>query len=93
MTDLEMLRRVCLAYEDELKKRMSSDEFKSFSANIAKTLLAEDVIGMADGEFKETCLNNFKALTGSDDEFLRFMESFADHNFLDDPGDLGDEDY
>lgn len=93
MTNLEMLRKVCLAYEEELKRRMSSEEFNAFSANIAKTLFAEDVIDMTDGDLKETCLNNFEALAGSDDEFLRLMESFADPSVFDDPGDLGDEDY
>jgi len=93
MTEMEMLRKICTAYEDELKKRMTPEEFDNFSTGIARVLFAEDVIGMADGDFKETCMEHFAALTGSDEDFLRLMRSFGDGLELDDPGDLGDEDY
>ena len=94
MNNEEILRRACLAYEAELKKRMTPEEYTEFTQNVAKMCFAEDILGMADSKFKEICLDNFAALTGSEDEFMQLMEDFDDTNIdIDDPGDLGDEDY
>ena len=78
MTELEMLKRICTAYEDELKKRMPPEEFDSFTKLVAKALFAEDIMNMADGDFKECCLDNFKELTGSDEVFQELLKELDD---------------
>ena len=69
----DVLRKICLAYEQKLKELMGEDAFHAFSEDIAKQLFAEELLGMADGEFKEMCLDNFDAITGSDSEFQDLM--------------------
>lgn len=93
MSREELLNKICMAYEVELKKRMTPDEFSEFSAKVARTLFADELLGMADGEFKDMCLDNFAAITGSPEEFNRLMEDANDSQIFIDDGDLGDEDY
>jgi len=93
MSREEMLNKICMAYEAELKKRMTPEEFSEFSTKVAQTLFAEELLGMADGDFKDMCLDNFEALTGSSEEFNRLMEDANDSQIFIDDGDLGDEDF
>lgn len=89
----ELLNKICMAYEAELKKRMTPDEFSEFSAKVAKALFADELIGMADGDFKEMCLDHFDVLTGSNEDFAKFMDEYGDNQIFLDDGDLGDEDF
>lgn len=73
MTIEEQLRRISMAYENKLKELMGEDEFVKFSTEIARELFAEEICGMADGDFKETILDNFDAITGSDEDYQKLM--------------------
>ena len=66
---VNMLNKTCLAYERELKARMSPDEFDEMSDRIAKELFADEVLNMPDGAFKETIMNCFDQITGSEQDF------------------------
>ena len=89
-----MLKRICTAYEAKLKELMPAEEYDAFISQVAKALFAEDIMGMADGAFKDLCLDNFEAITGEGDEFLRLMNDIDTSNyFIDDDDDLGDGDF
>ena len=91
MTELEMLRRICTAYEDELRKRMLPEDFDEFTSRIARVIFAEDIINMEDSDFKECCLNNFKKLTGTEDDFRKLLSEFDDNELSIEPNE-GNED-
>lgn len=93
MTDLEMLKLVCSAYEDKLKELMSSDEYEAFTTELAKTLFAKDIASMPDSEFKTICAENFEALTGDEEEFNKLMNDASLDKYYIDDKDLGDEDF
>ena len=48
----------------KLIELMGKDAFFEFSIQIAKELFADSIMGMADSDFKEFCLDNFDAITG-----------------------------
>lgn len=66
---VNMLNKTCLAYERELKARMSPDEFEKLTDKIAKELFADEVFSMPDGEMKETIMNCFDQITGTEQDF------------------------
>ena len=72
MSDVEYLRKVCLAYESKLKELMGEESFVDFSLQVSKALFAEEVQAMPDSEFKQIILGNFEAITGSAEDYSRF---------------------
>ncbi len=74
MTDFDVLRKICTAYEAKLKELLGEDEFHVFAENIAKELFAEEICAMADGEFKDMILDNFDAITGTPDEYQDLLD-------------------
>ena len=85
MSDVEYLRKVCVAYESKLKELMGEESFVDFSLQVSKELFAEEVQAMPDSEFKQTILGNFEAITGSEEDYNRWLRSFGAF----DPGDCG----
>lgn len=73
MSNEEQLRRISMVYEKKLIELMGEAEFVEFSKQIARELFAEEICHMADGDFKETILDNFDAITGSDEDYQRLM--------------------
>lgn len=66
---IEMLNKTCLAYERELRARLSAEEFDELTNTIAKELFADEVLNMPDGDLKETIMNCFDQITGSEHDF------------------------
>lgn len=62
--EIDQILKTCKAYEKKLIELMGEDEFFKFSTQIAKELFADSIMGMADSDFKEFCLDNFDAITG-----------------------------
>lgn len=50
-------------YEKKLKELMGEKEFEDFVTNVAKEAFREEIKGMADGAFKDFCLENFDKIT------------------------------
>lgn len=50
-------------YEKKLKELMGEKEFADFATNVAKEAFREEIKGMADGGFKDFCLENFDEIT------------------------------
>lgn len=73
MSNEEQLRRVSMAYEAKLIELMGADAFHEFSTKIAREMFADEICGMADGDFKEAILENFDAITGSDEEYQKLL--------------------
>jgi hypothetical protein len=73
MTTLEQLRKCCMAYESKLKELMGEEEFTKFSTELAKSLFSEEIQSMPDGDFKNTVLNNFEAITGTEEDYQNLM--------------------
>lgn len=62
--EIDQILKTCKAYEAKLIELMGKDEFFAFSIQIAKELFADSIMGMADSDFKEFCLDNFDVITG-----------------------------
>ncbi len=62
--EIDQILKICEAYEAKLIELMGEDGFFKFSTQIAKELFADSIMGMADSDFKEFCLDNFDAITG-----------------------------
>ena len=57
--DFEALKKTALLYEEKLKELMTQVEFKTFSTEVAKKVFKAEIEGMADGDFKKFCQDNF----------------------------------
>lgn len=77
MDDYELLQACCRQYESKLIELMSEHAAKQFFESVAKEVFAESICRLPDGEFKEIALNNFDAITGSDEEFWRSLHNTA----------------
>ena len=62
--EIDQILKTCKVYEAKLIELMGKDAFFEFSIQIAKELFADSIMGMADSDFKEFCLDNFDAITG-----------------------------
>ena len=71
----DVLRKICLAYEQKLKELMGEDAFHAYAEDVAKQVFAEEILSMPNGEFKYIALDNFDAITGSDAEFQDLMDN------------------
>lgn len=71
--EIDMLMKTCKAYETKLIELMGEDAFHAFATGIAKDIFADQICHMADGDFKETILDNFDAITGSEDDYQKLM--------------------
>lgn len=71
--EFEMIRKTCMAYEKKLIELMGEDAFHEFATELARGFFADEICGMADGDFKETILDNFDAITGSDEDYQKLM--------------------
>ena len=69
MQTIERLNQTCLAYERELKARLSPDDFNEVVHKIAKEMFTDEVLSMPEGDFKEVILNHFDQITGSEHDF------------------------
>lgn len=85
MTDVEILRKICIAYEQELKKRMSSEEFEMVMARIAKSLFSEELQG--------TPFADCDVFADADEDYIKLIDEFDETQIYTDDGDLGDEDF
>lgn len=71
--EIEMMRKTCMAYEAKLIELMGEDAFHAFATELAREFFADAICQMADGEFKETILDNFDAITGSEADYQELM--------------------
>jgi hypothetical protein len=62
--EIDQILKTCEFYEAKLIELMGEDAFFKFSTQIAKELFADSIMGMADSDFKNFCLDNFDAITG-----------------------------
>lgn len=85
----KQLNTVCMTYEAKLKELMGEDAFQEFAMEVAKSMFANEILGMADGEFKETILDNFDAITGSDADFQDLINRQLDNTPDDNDHDCG----
>ena len=72
--EIDMLMKTCKAYEAKLIELMGENAFHAFATGIVKDIFADQICHMADGDFKETILDNFDAITGSEADFQRLMD-------------------
>lgn len=56
--EIEMMRKTCMAYEAKLIELMGEDAFHAFATELAREFFADAICQMADGDFKETILDN-----------------------------------
>lgn len=68
MNIVGQLRFCCMEYEKKLKELMGDEEFEKFSIDIARHGFLKEVIGMADGDFKNFCLENFTKIVGMEED-------------------------
>ena len=71
--EIEMLMKTCKAYETKLIELMGEDAFHAFATELVREFFADEICQMADGDFKETILDNFDAITGSDADYQDLM--------------------
>ena len=64
---IDALNKTCIAYENELKARMSETEFYELVNKIARETFTDQVLAMPNDEFREIILNHFDHITGSTD--------------------------
>lgn len=76
--DKDTLGFIVDKHEKELKKRMTPEEYQSYSEDIAKHLFTDWVSSMPNSDFKQFCLDNFEIITGSEEEFNRAMQNELD---------------
>ena len=50
--------------EQKLMELMGKEEYGKFSTEVAKEAFRIELNGMADGDFKDFCLDNFDKITG-----------------------------
>lgn len=63
MNEIEMLRYMIDLYDKKLKELLPEDEYHEFTVNAAKEAFKHELDGMADGDFKRFCLDNFDKIT------------------------------
>jgi len=63
MTDV-FYNFVIAEYERELKKHMTEEAYGEFAERVAKEGFRMEVLGMADGDFKNFCIDNIDFITG-----------------------------
>ena len=73
MTNEELLRLTCKLYEDKLIELMGEEDFINFSTEIAKRLFMKDILGMKNSPFKFMILKDFDKITGTEEEYWKFM--------------------
>lgn len=54
-------------YEKKLMELMGEEEFAAFSRKVAKEMFRIELDGMAPGEFKDFCIDNFGMITMEDE--------------------------
>lgn len=80
MSNEEQLRRISMAYEKKLIELMGAEAFREFSTEIAREMFADEICAMPESDFKESILENFDAITGSDEDYQKLMGNIrADH--------------
>lgn len=73
LSDIEMLRFTCNEYEKQLIELMGDEEFVRFSSKVAKKLFAIEISGMKDSPFKKLVMDNFEAITGSEEQYRNLI--------------------
>ncbi len=71
--EFEFIRKTCMAYETKLIELMGEDAFHAFATELARDFFAEEICAMPESDFKETILDNFDAITGSDEDYQKLM--------------------
>ena len=84
----EILLFMLKAYEEELKKRMPEKEYYAFSVKLAKEAFFREISNSPNEDFRNTVLDNFEAITGSEEDFRNLMNGIQDE----DNGEGGDND-
>lgn len=64
MTNEQRLNKIVLEYEQKLAELMPDDEYWEFVSGIARKLFREEIDEMADGEFKDFVLENYRNIVG-----------------------------
>lgn len=70
---LDDMQKVCKAYEDELRKRMSPKEFDELATRIAKKLFYDEVVSMNECNFKDFIMSHLDEITSSDGDMSIFL--------------------
>jgi len=67
----ESLKFMMNRMDEKLRELMTKEEYTEFSRQIAKESFRIELESMADGDFKDFCLENFDTITGEVDEANR----------------------
>ena len=62
-----------IKYENKLIELMGEEGFNEFASEIARDIFAEEIMNMASSDFKQTILDNFDVITGSEEDYLKFL--------------------
>lgn len=71
--DSESLMIILKRYEEKLKEYMTQEEFSEFATQVAKESFFSEATRLPDGDFKDFVLDNFHHITGSDEDFIKWM--------------------
>lgn len=63
MDEVTRLMQIIKLYEDKLKELMPEAEFRAFIEQTARATFLSEVMAMPDGEFKQTIIDNWSAIT------------------------------
>ena len=88
MNNEELLRHTCKLYEDKLIELMGEEDFSKFASEIAKRLVMKELLGMKNSPFKFMVLKDFDKITGTEEEYLKFMNEIRGNKMK---GDNDDE--
>ena len=64
MTNEQRLNKIVLEYERKLAELMPDDEYWKYITGVAQKLFREEIDEMADGEFKDFVLENYRNIVG-----------------------------
>ena len=74
MNNEELLRHTCKLYEDKLIELMGEEDFGKFASEIAAGLFMKDILEMKNSPFKFMVLKDFDKITGTEEEYRKFMD-------------------
>lgn len=71
--DDESLMIILKRYEEKLKEYMTPEEFSEFTTQVAKESFFSELTRLPDGAFKDFAIDNFQHITGSNEDFIKWM--------------------
>ena len=63
MDEIEMLKYMIDLYDKKMKELLPKDEYHEFTVSVSREAVRHELDGMADGDFKRFCLDNFDKIT------------------------------